>query len=150
MRYFNVYGPNENHKGKMASTIFHFNQQIRESSEAKLFFFFLTYEDGEQKRDFVYVKDCADLNLWFFQNPQFSGIFNVGTGKAETFNTVANSIIEWHSKGIISYIKIPENLINSYQSFTQADISSLKSINCPIKFTNVQEGIKKYLSILNN
>lgn len=149
LRYFNVYGQNEQHKGAMASTIFHFNEQIKNLDEAKLFKGNSTIPDGEQKRDFVYVKDCADLNLWFFENPQISGIFNVGTGNAESFNNVAKTIIDWHKKGKISYIDFPPNLVNYYQNFTEANILSLRKIKCPIKFLSIKNGIKNYLSILN-
>ena len=149
LRYFNVYGPREQHKGNMASTIFHFNKQILSNEEAKVFKGNGKIKNGEHKRDFVYVEDCADLNFWFFKNPQISGIFNVGTGKAETFNEVANSIISWHKRGKINYIEFPENLLDAYQNYTQADLNSLKATNCPIKFRNIQNGIKDYLEWLN-
>lgn len=150
LRYFNVYGPNEQHKNKMASTVFHFNNQIKINNKAKLFKGNDIYANGEQTRDFVYVKDCAKINIWFLNNPQFSGIYNVGTGKSESFNSVANFIIQWHKKGEISYVDFPENLTEVYQSYTKANLSSLQSINCPLKFTNLQEGINDYLDFLNN
>lgn len=149
LRYFNVYGPNEEHKKKMASTIFHFNNQVKISNEAKLFKGNDLYGNGEQSRDFVYVKDCAELNIWFFNNPQFSGIYNVGTGNSETFNSIANLIIKWHKKGKITYIDFPDNLLESYQNYTKADISSLQSIKCPIKFLSIQDGVNDYLDWLN-
>ena len=148
LRYFNVYGQNEQHKGSMASTIFHFNNQIKKYNVAKLFKGTDGILNGEQKRDFVYVKDCADLNFWFFQNRQFSGIFNVGTGNAETFNSVAKIIIKLQKKGKISYVDFPTNLKNSYQNFTKANLSSIRSLKCPIKFLSLEDGIKDYLSSL--
>ena len=150
LRYFNVYGLGEKHKGKMASTIFHFNNQINEYGVAKLFKGINEYCDGEQKRDFVYVEDCADINLWFYKNSKISGIFNVGTGKAETFNKIANNIISWHKKGKISYIDFPTELINSYQNFTQANIKKIKEVGYSKEFYSIEAGISDYLEKLKD
>ncbi len=149
LRYFNVYGPNENHKNDMASVAFHLNNQMLKNKVLKLFEGTLGYENGEQLRDFVYVKDCASVNAWFLENRKFSGIFNVGTGVAQTFNEIAKSIIKWYGYGKIEYIKFPEELKNSYQNYTKADISELTNIGYNTPFTNIQDGINDYLNILN-
>jgi ADP-L-glycero-D-manno-heptose 6-epimerase len=150
LRYFNVYGPNEQHKGSMSSTAFHFNRQIIEHKKAKLFAGCDGYADGEQKRDFVYVDDVVDVNLWFMDNPGQRGIYNVGTGTAETFNTMAQAVIAWHQEGSIEYIPFPEHLQGAYQSYTQADISGLRQAGYHKDFLNVKQGIPKYLDHLNS
>lgn len=147
-RYFNVYGPREQHKGAMSSTAFHFNQQISKDNIARLFAGCDGYGDGEQRRDFVYVSDVVDVNLWFLDNPQCSGIFNVGTGKAEAFNAVAEAVIAWHGQGKIEYIPFPEHLKGAYQSYTQADISSLRAVGYSKDFLAVKEGVVRYLEWL--
>ena len=149
LRYFNVYGPKENHKAKMASVAFHLNNQIKETQKAKLFVGSDGFGNGEQKRDFIYVEDVANVNLWFLDHKEKSGIFNVGTGRAQTFNDVANAVIAWHKKGETEYIPFPENLATAYQSFTQADLASLRLAGCDIQFYTVEQGIKKYLDWLN-
>lgn len=150
LRYFNVYGFGEKHKGRMASTIFHFNNQISEYGIAKLFKGTNKFSDGEQKRDFVYVEDCADINLWFYNNPKISGIYNVGTGKANTFNEIAKNIISWHKKGTISYIDFPTELMNSYQNFTQANIGKLRKVGYSREFYSIESGITDYLEKLRD
>lgn len=145
LRYFNVYGSREFHKGKMASVAFHFNQQIKQTGVVKLFKGSDGYADGEQLRDFVYVKDAAAVNLWFLNHPENSGIFNLGTGRAQTFNDVARAVINWHSKGKIEYIPLPSELKGRYQSYTQADLTALRETGCDVKFKSVEEGVKKYL-----
>ncbi len=149
LRYFNVYGPNEAHKGKMASTIFHFNNQIKKTNTLNLFEGSDNYNNGEQKRDFIFVNDCVKAIIWFYNNKNLSGIYNVGTGKARTFNDVANNIISYHCKGKINYISFPEDLKNSYQNFTEADISELRNKGYNNKFTSLEEGIESYLKHLN-
>ncbi len=145
LRYFNVYGPWEQHKGSMASVAFHFNNQIRDSGEAKLFEGLDGYGDGEQVRDFVYIDDICKANLWFLDNPDSSGIFNAGTGRAQSFNDVANAVIKWHGKGRIKYIPFPDHLKGAYQSFTQADLGELRKSGCDVEFRGVEEGVKAYL-----
>lgn len=149
-RYFNVYGPNENHKGSMASVAWHLNQQLPKNGVVKLFEGCDGYGNGEQRRDFVYVDDVVSVNLWFMDNPQVSGIFNVGTGNSQTFNDVANSVIAWHEKGHLEYIPFPEHLKGRYQSFTQADISNLRAAGYDKPFKTVEQGVKAYLDILAN
>ena len=145
LRYFNVYGPREQHKGSMASVAFHFNNQISESGEAKLFAGTDGYGDGEQLRDFVYIDDICKVNLWFLDNPGSSGIFNAGTGRAQSFNDVANAVIKWHGKGKIRYVPFPDHLKGAYQSFTQADLGELRKSGCDVEFRGVEEGVKSYL-----
>ena len=149
-RYFNVYGPREQHKGAMSSTAFHFNRQIIEQKKAKLFAGCDGFADGEQKRDFVHVEDVVDVNLWFWQHPEQRGIYNIGTGKAETFNTVAQAVIDWHGEGEIEYIPFPDHLKGAYQSYTQADISSLRQAGYHKEFLSVKQGVAKYLDWLND
>ncbi|MEM1243468.1 MAG: ADP-glyceromanno-heptose 6-epimerase, partial [Pseudomonadota bacterium] len=150
LRYFNVYGPRESHKGKMASVIFHHYNQMQAGDKVKLFEGFEGYGDGEQRRDFVYVADVVKTNLWFMANPQQSGIFNVGTGRAQTFNELAQSVIDWHQRGKIEYIPFPDHLKGHYQSFTQADISALRQAGYEAEFATVQQGAKAYLDWINN
>jgi ADP-L-glycero-D-manno-heptose 6-epimerase len=149
LRYFNVYGPNETHKGSMASTIYHFSNQLVRGNKVLVFEGTEAYGNGEQMRDFVYVKDCALANLWFYQNfdPINSGIYNIGTGQARSFNDVANEVIKYFGRGEIEYITFPENLIGSYQNYTCAEILSLNILTRnEIKFRNIEEGIQDYLS----
>ena len=150
LRYFNVYGPNESHKNVMASVAYHLHQQLKEGKELELFDGSGGYKAGEQRRDFIYVDDVVKVNLWFMQNPDISGIFNVGTGKSQTFNEVANSVIEFHGKGSIKYIPFPKELIDSYQSFTEANIERLREAGYLEDFLDVQSGIELYLRKLHN
>jgi len=148
LRYFNVYGPREQHKGPMASVAWHFNRQVAEDGEVRLFEGCGRYADGEQRRDFVYVDDVCAVNLWFLANPQVSGIFNVGTGRAQTFNEVANAVIDWHGRGRIRYIPFPEGLAAAYQSFTEADLGRLRDAGCDVTFRDVASGVRDYLDRL--
>ncbi len=148
LRYFNVYGPGESHKGPMASVAFHFNQQIIEQGRARLFTGSDGYGPGEQRRDFVYVGDVVAVNLWFLDHPEHSGIFNVGTGRASTFNALAQAVIDWHQRGEIQYIDFPEELAGRYQSFTEADMAKLRQAGCEQSFRTVEEGVKAYLDAL--
>lgn len=148
-RYFNVYGPREQHKGAMSSTIFHFNQQVLDNGRVRLFEGCNGFADGEQQRDFVYVDDVVDVNLWFLDHPEQAGIYNVGTGAAQPFNAVAQAVIDWHGQGDIEYIPFPEHLKGSYQSYTQADISELRQVGYDKNFSDVKEGVSRYLDCLN-
>ncbi len=148
LRYFNVYGPHEQHKGSMASVAFHFNNQLQSDGEVRLFEGSDGYGDGEQQRDFVYVDDAVNVNLWYLDNPDVSGIFNAGTGRAQTFNDVANAVINWHGKGKIRYIEFPEHLKGAYQSYTQADLTHLRASGCDVEFRTVEDGVKDYLDQL--
>jgi ADP-L-glycero-D-manno-heptose 6-epimerase len=145
LRYFNVYGPGEAHKGAMASVAFHLNRQVAAEGEARLFDGSGGYAAGEQRRDFVYVDDVVNVNLWLFEQRRVSGVFNVGTGASATFNDVARAIIAWHGKGAIRYIPFPDELKSRYQSFTQADITALRAAGYAQPFLDIRAGIKKYL-----
>lgn len=149
LRYFNVYGPREQHKGSMASVAFHFNNQIRSDGEVRLFEGSAGYGNGEQQRDFVFVDDVCEVNLWFLENPDASGIFNCGTGKAQTFNDVANAVVNWHGTGKIRYIPFPDGLRDAYQSYTQADLGKLRAAGCDVEFAGVEAGVKSYLDTLS-
>ena len=148
LRYFNVYGPNEQHKGSMASVAWHFNRQLLSDDEIRLFEGSGGFADGEQRRDFVYVVDVCAVNLWFLQHPEASGIFNAGTGRSQSFNDVANAVIGWHGRGRIRYIPFPEELSGAYQSFTEADLAKLRGTGCDLSFRNVEEGVRAYLDRL--
>lgn len=160
-RYFNVYGPREGHKGRMASVAFHHFNQYRETGKVKLFEGRDGYANGGQLRDFVSVKDVAKVNLWFFDHPQVSGIFNLGTGRAQPFNDVATAVVnamrELEGKpsmttaqmvdaGIVEYIPFPEALIGKYQSFTQADMGNMRKVGYAEPFLTVDEGVRDYVS----
>ncbi len=147
-RYFNVYGPREQHKGSMASVAYHLHQQILTGENPKLFGAYDNYVAGGQLRDFIYVDDVARANLWSWQTG-ISGIFNLGTGKAQSFREVAEAVIAYHKKGKIEYIDFPEHLKGRYQSFTQADMSALRKAGYPHPFLDVAQGVKTYLQWLS-
>ncbi len=142
-RYFNVYGPREQHKGSMASVAFHLNSQMNAGENPKLF-------AGSEhfKRDFVYVGDVAAVNVWFFEN-QKSGIFNLGTGNAESFNEVAEAVIKHHGKGEVETIPFPDHLKGAYQEYTQADLTKLRAAGCNHTFKTVAEGVAEYMATIN-
>lgn len=148
-RYFNVYGPREEHKGSMSSVAFHVNNQLNENGFAKLFEGCDGYANGEQRRDFVYVGDAVDVNLWFMDHPEKSGIFNLGTGRSQTFKDVANAVIQYYSRGEIKYVPFPDHLKGRYQSFTEADISALRAAGYDAPFKTVEEGVHAYMEWLN-
>jgi len=148
-RYFNVYGPREQHKGSMSSVAFHVNNQLHESGIAKLFEGCDGYGNGEQRRDFVYVGDTVAVNLWFMDHPEQLGIFNLGTGRSQPFKDVADAVIGWHKKGKLEYIPFPEHLKGRYQSFTEADISALRATGYQAPFKTVEEGVKQYMDWLH-
>lgn len=148
-RYFNVYGPREFHKGSMASVALHNHHQIQKEGVVRLFQGCDGYGDGEQRRDFIYVDDVVKVNLWLWDNSHVKGIFNVGTGRSQTFNDVSKAVIHWHQKGEIEYIPFPEHLKGRYQSFTEADISLLRKAGYAEPFKTVEEGVKEYLDWLN-
>jgi len=149
-RYFNVYGPREQHKGSMASVAFHLNNQLLAGDEVvRLFEGCDGYGNGEQRRDFIYVSDVVDVNLWCFENPNCSGIFNLGTGRSQSFNDVANAVISYHKKGKLEYIPFPDHLKGSYQSFTEADMGAMRNAGYSADFKSVEEGVHTYLAWLN-
>jgi len=149
LRYFNVYGPREQHKGGMASTAFHFNNQVEQDGECRLFEGCDGYKDGEQRRDFVYVDDVVALNLWLYDHPHITGVFNAGTGRSQSFNDVAKAVIAWHGKGKIRYIPFPDNLKGRYQSFTEANLGKLRAAGYDKPFLTVEQGVARYLDWLH-
>jgi ADP-L-glycero-D-manno-heptose 6-epimerase len=150
LRYFNVYGPGEQHKGSMASVAFHLHGQVTATGEARLFEGSDGYGPGEQRRDFVYVGDVADVNLWFLERGRPSGIFNVGTGAAAPFNDVARAVLAWHGRGAIRYIPFPAELKSRYQSFTQADLGALRTAGYTGAFRDVRAGVTAYLDAIGS
>lgn len=163
-RYFNVYGPRESHKGRMASVAFHHYNQFRNDGKVKLFQGCDGYSSGEQQRDFVFVGDVAKVNLYFLDHPEKSGIFNLGTGRAQTFNDVAVASVngcralagkqalplaELLQQGLIEYIPFPDALKGKYQSFTQADPAKLRKAGYEAPFASVEEGVKFYVEWLD-
>jgi len=149
LRYFNVYGPGEAHKGAMASVVWHFNEQLKKTGEVRLFEGSDGYGAGEQRRDFVFVEDIVDVVLYFLDHPEQSGIFNAGTGRAQTFNEVARAVIDWHGRGKITYVDFPVHLSGRYQSFTQADLSRLRTSGCNVEFRSVAQGVAATLDAIN-
>ncbi|ANF56610.1 ADP-glyceromanno-heptose 6-epimerase [Halotalea alkalilenta] len=148
-RYFNVYGPREQHKGSMASVAFHHHQQVRDGQDPKLFGAWDGFEAGMQSRDFIYVGDVVAANLWFLDHPEKSGVFNLGTGRAEPFKAIAETVIDYYGKGDIEYIDFPEQLKGRYQSYTCADIARLREAGFDHSFKTVAEGVRAYLEWLN-
>jgi len=148
-RYFNVYGPREQHKGSMSSVAFHLDNQLKNGDSVRLFEGCDGYGDGEQRRDFIYVGDAVDVTLWFLEHPDKSGIFNLGTGRSQPFNDVAKAVIAWHGRGEIEYIPFPDHLKGRYQSFTEADIGALRTAGYDKPFLTVEEGVERYLDWLN-
>jgi len=159
LRYFNVYGPNEAHKGHMASVAFHAFNQFRAEGRVKLFVGSGGYGDGEQRRDFVHVDDAVAVNLWLLERRDVSGVFNCGTGRAQTFNEVAAAVIntlrgtraspqELAEEKLIHYVPFPAQLQGKYQSYTQADLSRLRAAGLPGEFMNVEDGVGSYVKEL--
>jgi ADP-L-glycero-D-manno-heptose 6-epimerase len=159
-RYFNVYGPREQHKGRMASVAFHQFNQFRADGKVKLFGEYGGYAPGSQMRDFVYVDDVVAVNLWFYDHPAISGIFNLGTGRAQPFNDVASSVVNalrqldqqpamslesLGNSGLIEYIPFPDALRGKYQCYTQADLTALRASGCDHTFADVQTGVTQYV-----
>lgn len=161
LRYFNVYGPNEAHKKqtKMHSIALQAYEQFRADGHVSLFVGSDGYGDGEQRRDFIHVDDAVAVNLWLLENREVSGIFNCGTGRAQTFNEVAAAVInavngtretaaELAGRKLIRYIPFPPKLLGKYQSYTQADLSSLRAAGCVQEFRSVQQGVADYVKAL--
>jgi ADP-L-glycero-D-manno-heptose 6-epimerase len=163
-RYFNVYGPREQHKGRMASVAFHQFNQFSKEGKVKLFGEYGGYGPGGQMRDFVSVADVVAVNLWFLDHPEKSGLFNLGTGRAQPFNDVALAVINTlqQIKGqttpvsleqavgldLLDYVDFPSALVGKYQSYTQADLSALRAAGCELQFADVATGVASYMSVL--
>lgn len=152
LKFFNVYGPNEFHKGNMASVILHAYRQIKETGKVKLFRSHNpNYQDGQQLRDFVYVKDIAKVILWLMKHQPESGLYNVGTGKARSFYDLAdNTFKAMGFETNIEYIDTPLNIRDKYQYFTQANMSKLRAAGYQDPFTSLEDGVKEYVSFLQN
>jgi ADP-L-glycero-D-manno-heptose 6-epimerase len=162
-RYFNVYGPGEAHKGRMASVAYHFFHQYRGEGSVRLFAGSGGYDAGEQRRDFVFVDDVVKVNLDFLDHPQRSGIFNLGSGRAQSYNEIAVATInacaaadgaparmldELVAAGTITYVPFPPALVGKYQSFTQADLSALRAAGYVAPMASVEEGVSRYVERL--
>ena len=147
LRFFNVYGPNEYHKKSMTSVVFNSFHQINDSGKVKLFKSYIDeYENGQQKRDFIYVKDVAKIIWWLVKNPQVNGVYNIGTGKARSWNDLAKAV--FHALALepnIEYIEMPEHLQGKYQYFTEADNSKLIEAGWNNGFTALEDGVKDYV-----
>jgi ADP-L-glycero-D-manno-heptose 6-epimerase len=159
-RYFNVYGPREQHKARMASVAFHQFNQLREHGKVKLFGEYGGYGPGEQTRDFVFIDDVVAVNLWFFDHPEKSGVFNLGTGRAQPFNDVAVAVVNSLKgggvpdaaaavqQGLLEYVPFPDALRGKYQCYTQADLTALRAAGCDHAFADVATGVAKYMQVL--
>ncbi|RCL75477.1 MAG: ADP-glyceromanno-heptose 6-epimerase [Flavobacteriales bacterium] len=147
LKFFNVYGPNESHKGRMASVIYHAFHQIKSTGKMNLFRSHNSkYKDGEQLRDFIYVKDVIKICLFLYKNQYHSGLFNVGTGKAETFKALVENTFEALNMGCqINYIDTPEDIRDNYQYFTEADMNKLESVGYHEPFFSLKEGVHDYI-----
>jgi len=141
LRYFNVYGPREAHKGRMSSVIHQWGAELRERDRLRLFRGSGGYGDGEQRRDFIFVRDVIDANLFFGRGEVRRGIYNVGTGGTHSFNEVARAVIRQSGHGHIEYVDMPEDVRSTYQSFTQADISRLRAAGYDSPMTELERGV---------
>ena len=165
LRYFNVYGPHEQHKGRMASVAFHNMNQFIAEGHVRLFGGWDGYADGGQTRDFIHVDDVVDVNLHFLDHPGTSGIFNCGTGRAQPFNDVAASVVntmrslrgestlslpELVAQGLLRYIQFPDDLKGRYQSYTQADVTQLRAAGFTNRMRDVQTGVSEYVRALHS
>ena len=148
LRYFNVYGPRERHKGRMASIVYQLHRQVGETGVARLFGAAEGYQAGEQRRDFVHVDDVVAANLWFVDHPHAHGVFNVGTGRARTFNHLAEAVLAWHGGGEVEYIPFPEEIVGRYQGDTRADLSALRAAGYAAEFIDLDVGVPHYLNHL--
>ena len=163
-RYFNVYGPRETHKGRMASVAFHNFNQFRAEGKVKLFEGSHGYGNGEQQRDFVFVGDVAKVNLFFLDHPEKSGIYNLGSGRAQSFNDVAVATVngcrslkgeaalsldQLRVQGLLEYIPFPEALKGKYQAFTQGDLGKLREAGYTAPMASVEEGVAQYVQWLS-
>ena len=147
LKFFNVFGPNEYHKADMASMVFKSFKQIKKTGRVKLFRSnHPDYEDGGQMRDFIYVKDVIECIWNIYRKPNFAGIYNLGTGKARTWNDLVNAVFQaMNIKPEIEYIDMPDSLVKQYQNYTQADMKKLNDSECKMDFMTLEESIKDYV-----
>lgn len=150
LRYFNVFGPNEVHKDRMGSLVRQMYYKLMETGEITLYEGTDGYADGEQTRDFIYVKDVVNVNFFFWEHPEISGVFNCGTGEGKSFNRFMRAVIDYAGKGEIRYIPFPEILKGKYQSFTTADTTKLMGVGYDKGFTNLEEAVHEYCELLEN
>uniref|UniRef100_E6QI10 ADP-L-glycero-D-mannoheptose-6-epimerase,NAD(P)-binding n=1 Tax=mine drainage metagenome TaxID=410659 RepID=E6QI10_9ZZZZ len=161
LRYFNVYGPREQHKGRMASVMHHFTKQMKETGKVRLFAGTGGYADGEQRRDFVYVRDLARLNMFFAEigpyapargaeSTLYRGVVNAGSGVASTFNQVAHALMQVHGTVPIEYVPFPQDLDGRYQHFTQADLSGLRELGCDLAMTGLEAGVRETFATMDS
>ena len=148
IKFFNVYGPNEYHKGDMVSVIYKAFHQIQETGKVRLFKSYKKeYPDGGQMRDFIYVKDCVNVMWWLLENPSVNGIYNLGTGRARTWNDLIAAVFSsMGRKTNIQYIEMPEPLRNQYQYFTQAQMDKLKKAGCHVNFSSLEDSVRDYVT----
>ncbi|MCB2082427.1 MAG: ADP-glyceromanno-heptose 6-epimerase [Rickettsiales bacterium] len=148
-KFFNVYGPNEYHKGNQCSVVCAKFPEVQAGNPVRLFKSYREdFSDGEQKRDFVHVQDCCDIMLWFLEHPEHNGIYNVGTGQAASFNTLGNAMLNAMGRNAadIQYINMPENLQAQYQYFTEASLAKLRAIGYDVPFISLEDGVKDYVT----
>jgi ADP-L-glycero-D-manno-heptose 6-epimerase len=147
LKFFNVYGPNEHHKTDMWSVPLRAYRQIVEEGKVKLFkSYHPRYKDGEQMRDFVYVKDCADICVWLLESSHINGLFNLGTGKARTWNDLVKAVFDAMGRAVnIEYIDMPEHIRSQYQYFTESDMTKFNALGYPGKLSSIEEGVKDYV-----
>lgn len=151
LRYFNVYGPREQHKGRMASVALHLHRQLLQDGRLRLFGASHGYGPGEQRRDFVYVDDVVDVTMWLAQQPSIrSGLYNCGTGRAESFNAVAEAVLAFHGRGTLEYIDFPTDLVDAYQPYTEADVTRLRAAGYAPSLRDVASGVREYLHWLTS
>jgi len=153
IKFFNVFGPNEYHKEEMRSVVCKAFKQVRDEGKMRLFRSYnKDYDDGEQKRDFIYIKDAVEIMYYLFKNPQITGIYNLGTGKARSWNDLAKAMFKtFKKKPVIEYIDMPENLREKYQYFTQADMSKLQSkIKGGYEFQELEKSVADYMKYLDD
>lgn len=149
LRYFNVYGKGEGHKTTMCSVIRHFYNELLRDNQITIYVCD-GYEPGEQRRDFIFIDDVVKLNLWFWENPNLSGIHNCGTGVAASFNEIAQVLIDWYGQGSIVYQPLPKKLKGAYQTYTQADMSEVRRLGYDAPFTSIEQGIVSYVEQLSS
>jgi ADP-L-glycero-D-manno-heptose 6-epimerase len=150
LRYFNVYGPGEAHKGPMASLAYQLDRQLRETGTLRLFQDTDGRGHGEQRRDFVHVDDVVAVTLWFLDHPGAAGIFNVGTGASRSFNQLARAVIESHGRGRIEYVPVPATVASQYQSFTEADLTALRGTGYRAPFQPIERMVPEYVRQLGD
>ena len=165
LRYFNVYGPREQHKGRMASVAFHQHGQFARDSHVNLFGPYGDFGAGEQQRDFVFVDDVVAVNLWLLEHPDARGIFNVGSGRAQPFNDVAHAVVNacragaggsaltlasQVEQGLVRYVDFPAALVGKYQCHTEADLTALRAAGCEHPFVDVAGGVARYMRWLSS